>query len=98
MCISDQLSHEHKVILKAIFSVPHRSNIPWSDVLNLLIASGATVQISNDRVCIVMPAKQKSKPRIGILHRPGDQEFLNSVAIASIQNLLKTVGIHQGDR
>jgi len=98
MCISSRLSHEHQAIIKAIFSVPHRSDIPWSDVLRVLSASGATVQIYNDRVCLVISSKQKTRPRVGILHRPSGQTYLSSIAIASIQDLLKTLGVHPGDR
>jgi hypothetical protein len=93
MCI--HLNPKQRATLDKIRKVPPRSDIPWSDILDLLgavtEALGGAVREYDDRVFIFIPQEQTSK--CGVLHRRRKQRNANLSTIKDLQDLLLEIEV-----
>jgi hypothetical protein len=84
------LNLKQQSTLEKIRKNPPPSDIPWSDILDLLGAIaedlGGSVREYDDRVFIFIPHEQTSK--CGVLHRRKRQRNANPSTIKDLQDLL----------
>ena len=84
-----KLNSKNISTLKAIFEKPTRSNIPWTDIVTLLVSLGAIIDTkrSGSRVAV------KLRERKGLFHAPHPSPATDKGAVASIRKLLLRCGI-----
>jgi hypothetical protein len=82
-----KLSRKHKRTLDAIFESPVRSDVPWDDVVNLLVALGA--QISEGRGSRVRIALGGVR---AVFHRPHPRKETDKGALRSMKRFLTEAG------
>jgi hypothetical protein len=78
----------HRKTLNAIFEDPVRSNIPWADIENLLVARGAFIREGRgSRVRISLNDVQ------AVFHRPHPQRETDKGAVLSMRRFLIEAGV-----
>jgi hypothetical protein len=87
------LRSKHQKTLAAIFEVPIKSNIKWSDIESLFVALGGTITERKGSRIAVELIDGDGKPVTGFFHRPHPQKETDKGAVASVQQLLTIVGV-----
>ena len=82
-----KLSRSHVRTLQSIFEDPVRSNIPWRDIENLLVALGA--ELSEGRGSRLRIHLRKVR---AVFHRPHPQKEANKGAVKSVRRFLIEAG------
>jgi len=82
------LSKKHQKTLSAIFEVPVRSDVPWDDILKLLVALGA--EISEGRGSRVRVAFKGVR---AVFHRPHPRKEIDKGALKSMRRFLTEAGV-----
>jgi hypothetical protein len=82
------LTGRHRKTLAAVFAVPVRSNINWTDVERLLAALGADLSEGRgSRVRVHLRGVR------AVFHRPHPQKEIDKGAVRSVQRFLSNAGI-----
>jgi hypothetical protein len=89
---SIKLKSKHRRTLQAIFEKPVRSNIPWKDIENLLVACGA--EISEGRGSRVRIALNGVR---AVFHRPHPRKETDKGAVVSVRRFLTEAGVTPDD-
>lgn len=75
-------------LIKAIFEVPTRSNIPWRDIERLFVSLGGEVtEGSGSRVRVALHGAR------AVFHRPHPQKETDKGALRSVQRFLMEAGV-----
>lgn len=83
-----QLSSKHARVLAAIFAVPVRPDIRWSDIESLFRALGAEIdQGSGSRIRISLNGRRM------VFHTPHPQPVIIKDAVRSVRRFLLEAGI-----
>ena len=82
------MPNKHRKILNAIFEVPVRSDIAWSDIESLLIACGA--ELSEGRGSRIRIILNEIK---AVFHRPHPAKETDKGAVKSMRRFLSEAGI-----
>jgi len=82
------MQSKHQRTLEAIFENPVRSNIPWKDIENLLIAVGAEINEGRgSRVRIFLNGVRS------VFHRPHPGKETDKGAVKSMRRFLIEAGV-----
>lgn len=85
------MNNKHKKTLAAIFDLPVRSNIAWTDIEAMLVAAGAIVEeAEGSRVAILLNGV------VAVFHRPHPQKETDKGAVKSMREFLKRAGVTPG--
>ncbi|MBF0229792.1 MAG: type II toxin-antitoxin system HicA family toxin [Desulfamplus sp.] len=83
------MTSKHRKTLQAIFEIPVRANILWSDIEKLLVFCGAEItQGRGSRVRIALNGIR------AVFHTPHPQKEADKGAIVSIRRFLIEAGIN----
>jgi hypothetical protein len=83
-----ELNSKYQKTFNAIFENPVKSNIPWNDVENMLIALGAEVsQDAGSRVKVVLNEIR------AVFHRPHPEKETDKGAVKSLRRFLTEAGV-----
>lgn len=83
-----ELNSKHQKTFNAIFENPVKSNIPWNDVENMLIALGAEVsEGAGSRVKVVLNEIR------AVFHRPHPEKETDKGAVKSLRRFLTEAGV-----
>jgi len=81
------VDRKHRLTLEKVKERPERSDIPWRDIENLLVALGAEVtEGRGSRVRIHLNGVR------AVFHRPHPQKVTDKGAVKSIRRFLETAG------
>ena len=79
---------KHEKTLKAIFSSPVRSSIPWKDIETMLVANGAKISEGRgSRVRILLNGEE------AVFHRPHPKKETDKGAVVSMRRFLENAGV-----
>jgi hypothetical protein len=82
------VNSKNRKTLEALFEVPSRSDIRWSDFENLLLSLGATISEGRgSRVRLLLNDTE------AVFHRPHPRPEMNKGAVASAREFLRRAGI-----
>jgi hypothetical protein len=82
------MNRKHRSTLRAIYEMPVRANLLWSDVVALLLALGAEVnEGTGSRVRIKLLGVRM------VLHRPHPEKELDKGAVVTVRAFLKHAGV-----
>jgi hypothetical protein len=83
-----KLGRKHRKTFCAIFEEPVRSNIPWADIENLLVALGAELsEGKGSRVRVYLNEVR------AVFHRPHSRKEADKGAIKSMKRFLKEANL-----
>jgi len=89
---STKLNNRQKKILKDVFTDLIKPNIPWKDIVSMLIALGAEVnEGSGSRVRFFL------NNRIAVFHRPHPERVTDKGAVKSVREFIVNSGIEIKD-
>ena len=81
------MNRKHRLTLEKIKERPERSDIPWKEIENLLIALGAEItEGSGSRVRIYLNGVR------AVFHRPHPQKETDKGAVKSVRRFLEAAG------
>ena len=84
------MNSKQRRILRAIFDIPTRSDIPWSDIESLFRALGATItQGRGSRIAVELHGVDAH------FHSPHPQRHTNKGAVEAVRDFLEQAGITQ---
>lgn len=83
-----KLRSRHRKTLRALFAVPVRSNILWSDIESLLVACGA--EISEGKGSRVRVALHDVR---AVFHRPHPRKETDKGAVVAMRRFLTEAGV-----
>lgn len=82
------MNKKHKQILSAIFTIPLRANVRWSDIENLFVALGADISEGRgSRIRVELNGED------AVFHRPHPQPETDKGALKSVRRFLEHAGI-----
>lgn len=85
-----RLNKRQRKTFECICEIPVRSDIAWSDIINLLGAVGE-VKEYDDRVFALAPYDQEM--RRGVFHRHKRQSYANEKTVQSLKDFLTLLDI-----
>ena len=82
------MNNKHRKTLKAVFSDPVQSDIPWSDIIKLFKALGARIsQGRGSRVRVLLNGER------AVFHEPHPERVTDKGAVKSVRDFLNNAGI-----
>lgn len=82
------MSSRHDATLRAIFEIPVRSDVAWSDIESLLRHLGAAItEGRGSRLRVVLNGVR------AVFHRPHPQKETDKGALASVERFMNEAGI-----
>jgi hypothetical protein len=82
------MNNKHRTTLEAIFARPTRADIRWSDVENLVLANGGTVQErAGSRVALTLNGVRS------VFHRPHPRPTAKKGAVDAMRMFLRNAGV-----
>ncbi len=82
------MNNKHRKTLQAIFSNPVQADIPWSDIMKLFKALGASIsQGRGSRVRILLNNQR------AVFHEPHPERVTDKGAVKSVREFLSNAGI-----
>jgi hypothetical protein len=85
------MNRRHQATLAAIFTVPVRSNVRWTDIESLFLALGADVsEGAGSRVRVKLNGVR------AVFHRPHPEPETDKGALGAVRVFLTSAGVHPG--
>jgi hypothetical protein len=82
------MNNKHRTTLEAIFARPTRADIRWSDIENLVLANGGTVQErAGSRVALTLNGVRS------VFHRPHPRPTAKKGAVDAMRMFLRNAGV-----
>lgn len=86
------MNNKHRKTLHAIFSSPVPADIPWSNIMKLFAALGASIsQGRGSRVRILLNGQR------AVFHEPHPDRVTDKGAVKSVRDFLINAGINQSE-
>jgi hypothetical protein len=84
------MNNKHRKTLYATFSNPVPANIPWSEIIALFQALGATIsQGRGSRVRVLLNGQR------AVFHEPHPERVTDKGAVKSVRDFLNNAGVDQ---
>ena len=82
------MNNKHRKTLQAIFSNPVQSDLPWSDIMKLFKALGASIsQGRGSRIRMLLNGQR------AVFHEPHPERVTDKEAVKSVREFLNNAGI-----